>query len=257
MIGKDRGGLSEFALTREIRNEMHEKARLYNGNFGWQLISYPKGTRAILNVPLADGSLQHQFVMNTQTGKWCRFTGQNANCWEVFRDTLYFGGNTGKVNKADVALVNYESDLEAEIKMAFNFFGTPGINKSYLMLRPLITLDQEITPSLGVDVDFEDSATLSPAIAPALTTGQWDEVNWDEFVWGDEQTTYSSWNTIKANPGQNAAIRLKVKISRALEPAIWGAAKWGISKWGQSSGAAPPVFRVNGFYITMERAEFL
>jgi hypothetical protein len=37
--------------------------------------------------------------MNTINGSWWKFTGWSANCFELFGDELYYGGN-GTVYKA-------------------------------------------------------------------------------------------------------------------------------------------------------------
>jgi hypothetical protein len=256
-LSKDRGAFSELEITKNIRDEMHEAARVHGSDFGWQLISYPKGTRAILNVPLSPGDLQHQYVMNTVTGAWCKFTGQNANCWEVYQDRLFFGGNDGIVYEADIALTDHGANLDATMRCAFNFLKSPGQKKKVLSITPIITLDQSITPSLAVDVDFDDSAVLNTAIAGAGTTGNWDEVNWDEFVWAEEQTTYKTRNSVVANPGRCVSIKMGVSISKIANEGRWGEAVWGSSTWDGGSGGAPPVFRVNGFYVTWEKGGFL
>lgn len=255
-VSVDRGAFAELELTKNIRDAMHNSARDYGNNFGWQLIGHARGQRAILNVPLATGSLQQQYVMNTVTGAWCKFTGQNANCWEVYQDRLFFGGNDGRVFEADITLTDYGANLVAEMACAFNFFKTPGQNKNFLLLRPVITLDQPITPSLGIDVDFEDTATLTAAIAPAAATGLWDFSNWDEFVWSDEISTYSSWNSVGAI-GQCASIKMQVSIAARENQGRWGVARWGLASWGDGSGGAPAIFQVNGFYLTAEKGGFL
>src|SRR5262249_39569 len=99
-LGTDRGAAAAIAITNNINNAMNDVARQYKGNFGWQLQGYPRGAYVLLNVPISEGSIQYQFVMNTLTGAWCRFTGQNANCWEVWKDNLYYGTNDGVVRKA-------------------------------------------------------------------------------------------------------------------------------------------------------------
>lgn len=255
-IGKDRGALQELAITKNIRNEMHDKARLYNQNFGWQLIGYPRGRRALLNVPISEGRLQYQFVMNTETGAWCRFSGQNFNCLEIFQDRLFGGGNDGHVYELDISQVDYGANLNADMRMAFNFFKSPGQNKYFQMLRPLITEDQAITPSLALDVDFQSGSTLTPAIAESSNTANWDSSNWDSFNWADETTNYSYWNSIGA-VGQCASVHMTVSIAAQPNPARWGIAKWGSSKWGITSLGSPSTFQLNGFYATMEKGGFL
>ena len=80
------------AISDKIRDAVSEAALSYGGNFGWQAISYPKSNWGLFNVPTVEGEQAEQHVVNVLTGAWCRFTGMNAVCWEVFNDDLYFGG---------------------------------------------------------------------------------------------------------------------------------------------------------------------
>lgn len=255
-LGKDRALLESTAITSNIREAVHENAALYGNNFGWQLTPYPAGTMAILNVPLSERELQHQFVMNTVTGAWCKFTGQNANCWTVYDDRLFFGGNDGNVYEADLYASDYQATLTAQLRTAFNFHGSPGQQKQFLMLKPIITLDTDTTPSIAVDVDFTEAGQLSTTGATINATAKWDEVNWDEFEWADEVSTYSEWSSIGAI-GQAASVRMAVSVTADAPPARWGVARWGESRWGTVTGGAPVTFQLNGFYMTMEPGEVL
>ena len=68
-LATDRAAAGTIAMTKNIQNAMRTAAASYASNFGWQLCSYPKGTMALLNVPVSEGSQQQQFVMNTLTGR--------------------------------------------------------------------------------------------------------------------------------------------------------------------------------------------
>ena len=74
MLAIDRSDAPRVALTSMIMNAMNQAVQNYSGIFGWQFISYPRGTLAILNIPLVASQQAMQFVMNTITGAWCRFT---------------------------------------------------------------------------------------------------------------------------------------------------------------------------------------
>jgi hypothetical protein len=54
----------------------------------------------IVNVPLT-ATQYEQYVRNTSTGAWCRFTGWNACTFGVFADRLYFGTPDGRLVLAD------------------------------------------------------------------------------------------------------------------------------------------------------------
>lgn len=50
----DRAAAELQAITKMIQPIMNASARAYQSHFGWELVSYPRGTRAILNVPITE-----------------------------------------------------------------------------------------------------------------------------------------------------------------------------------------------------------
>ena len=128
-LRQDRGAVQEIALSNRIQNAMALAARDSFDSFGWELTPYPKGTMALLNVPITEGSEQHQYVMNTLTGAWCRFKGQNANCWAVFKEDPYFGGNTGLVLKADHGASDLTQTIDAVGQTGYTYYGSKGALK--------------------------------------------------------------------------------------------------------------------------------
>ncbi len=83
MLNYDQSSAPRVALTATIMNAINSSIQNYAGNFGWQFISYPRGTLAVLNIPTVENNQSLQYVMNTITGAWCRFTWINSNCWEL------------------------------------------------------------------------------------------------------------------------------------------------------------------------------
>ena len=80
------------SITDKINSAMTRAVSTYGSVFGWQLVVYPKQNMLLLNVPSSTANSQSQYVMNTITKSWAKFTGWAANCWELWGDELYFGG---------------------------------------------------------------------------------------------------------------------------------------------------------------------
>ena len=66
---------------------------------------------------------QVQYVQNFLNGAWTQFQGWNANCFEIFNDELYFGGNNGVVTNAYQGPADLVSPIVADMQCAFNYFG--------------------------------------------------------------------------------------------------------------------------------------
>ncbi len=234
----ERGAAIRVALTANIQPVMNQAARDWADNFGWQLISYPRGTMAILNVPALEGSSQQQYVMNTVTGAWCRFLGMGANCWETFQDRLFFGGNAGVVYEADRGGSDNGASIAVDMKTAFNYFGLRGNQKRWTMLRPIISTDGQLTPGIALNVDFRDDAAPSTTNSSLDPAALWDVAVWDVDVWPATQRTLAEWVTV-SGIGYCASIRMTASVL--------------------STGGADlaPTLRINGFDTTFETGGYV
>lgn len=232
----DRASLDNIALTGRIQNTMTASAREYSANNGWDLCVYPKGNMCIVNVPVDEDTTSHQYVMNTLHGAWCRFTGQNASCWEVYQDRLFFGGMAGKVYEADKASSDGGSAVIADLKTAFSYYGSKGTLKQWKMVQTLTFSDGRVIPGVKFNVDFQDSVPTYIPAAGTLNAIYWDTFDWDEVNWPGDGSTLQKWQSVQA-VGQCAAIRMRVVAD--------------------SDSASPITLRVNGFNVIYERGGFL
>lgn len=255
----ERAAVQKVSLTERIQRVMNQSARDYKDHFGWQLISYPKGTRAILNVPVEESVEQEQYVMNTLSGAWCRFTGMNAGCWELLNDTLFFGGNDGVVYEADTSGTDANGAvIRADMETAFNYFGARGRLKRWMMCRPLITTDSQVNPGIAFNVDFQENAPISVPVTSAPVQALWDQGVWDVSDWAGVITTEVNWTSV-TGLGYCASIRMVVDVEHAHqgEQAEWGSGIWGVNRWGYDVDGSVVTLQVNGFDLVMQQGAFV
>jgi hypothetical protein len=193
----DRAAAMLQSITRNIQPDMNRAARSYGSNFGWELVSYPRGTRAILNVPITENTEQEQYVMNTVTGAWCRFKREHANCWAVFQDRLFYGDNSGWVREADCQGFDDDGAIDFNMETAFNYLGTRGRLKQATMGRALLKTDGQIQPGIGLNVDFSTGATVGPTSFEQSSGDLWDVALWDQGVWPVTETIVTDWQTLE------------------------------------------------------------
>ena len=213
----DRAGAQGVALSDKIRNAVNEATRAYGGNFGWEAVHYPKGNWGIVNVPVTEGEEQHQHVINTVTGSWCRFTGMNANCWSVYSDDLYFGGNDGTVYLADTGIGDttiagdeYDTaNTVGEIFPAFNYFGRRGQLKRFTMARPVISTDGVVAFAHIMNTDFSDLSPTNFIVTSNTSGSAWDEAEWDEAAWAGDTVIQKGWLSSRGL-GYCGSLRLRV-----------------------------------------------
>jgi hypothetical protein len=251
---QDRGAAAAIAITKNINNAMNEAAREYSSNYGWQLVPYSKGTMALLNVPITEGTLQHQYVMNTLTGAWCRFTGMNANCWAVYLDRLFFGGNDGLVYEADTGSVDLTVAVDAVGQTAYNYFNMRGKLKQWKLLQPLLTTDSDSRPAIGLSTDFKDNATLGTPTSAGTISALYDEAIYDTDVYAVENRTVADWTSV-VGVGQCASIHFRSRTGPEAGVGLWDFAEWDEDVWSVATGDV--VMRLNGFNVVLEAGGFL
>lgn len=207
------------ALSNKILGLVNGDVQKYSGNFGWQPILHPVGNKFIINIPHVENSIQYQYVMNVISGAWCTFKGWNAACFATLGNTLYFGGNA-IVAQADVGSSDNGVAIVADVKPAFNYFKTPGVNKKFLMVRPTIKCDGIISASISMNVDFSD---IFPTEAPDFTGNSgsaWNTSPWNVTPWGGTGQIQNQWQSV-GGIGFCGAMRMRVASSTF--PVAWQA----------------------------------
>jgi hypothetical protein len=176
----------QFATSTAITN--------YGNNFGWQVLQYPQNNMILLNVPVAADS-QEQYVMNTISGSWCRFTGWGAYCWELYNEQIYFGGN-GYVGLAWNGLSDNGSNITTDGLQAFNYFGSPGVLKRYTMMRPILYSDGSPAIAVNVNTNFDTTDTTALISFQNVSYATWDSAKWDSAMWGGGLQVSQLWQGV-------------------------------------------------------------
>jgi hypothetical protein len=208
-MGVNESGAAAGAFTNKIDGAFRDAYSGYSLNFGWQVFQYPKRNLAIINVPVQEGSLQEQYVMNVKTGSWSRFTGMNAASWSLMGDALFFGDNSGTVWKFDGTNTDNGVPITATMQTAFVSLG--GLtNKRFTNAKTYFTAPLDGNPLVYAKIDYDTSEggiTLA-----ALGTGVgtlWDVSFWDAPYWADDATQNDKWQAL-AGYGQTISLAFGV-----------------------------------------------
>lgn len=211
------------AITDKINVAFASAVAAYGALPGWQVIVYPGGPFVLVNIPIDELAFTSmQFVMNTLTGAWCRFTGLNAYHWEVFDDLLYSGGigpgTAGDINGIQLqwsGVADNDLPIAGNCQQAFNYFGRRGQQKLCKLIRPMLALDATIGLQLSLDTDFSvnDFASTSSLAPPAGFL--WDIAVWDVATWSAGARVLRNWASVPAREFYAAALRLQVSSASA------------------------------------------
>lgn len=251
LLSVDESQVKRVALSERIASALTAQAKLYKSNFGWEMVVYPRGTRMIVNIPTSENVSSVQYVMNTLTGAWCEFEHvHSANCWIVFNDNLYFGGNEGCVYRADTGSADIDSPITATGQHAYSAFGS-GAVKHWKLIKPLVTSSGNVRPAIGVSSDFIETDVLyQPSTEAVASGGVWDTSKWDSAVWGGQDLNISDWVGV-TGIGTFGSIKFQAQTGVQAGGSAWGVSLWGIDLWG-SQGTADQTLRINGFLTMVE-----
>lgn len=182
----------KVALTDKIQYAVSSAVTNYGVNFGWQLVYIAKHNQLWLNVPVAEGSRQEQYVMNSISKAWCNYTGWNANCWEIYGDKPYFGGN-GFVGLAWNGLSDNGAAVQTTAVQAFNAFGSPGMVKRFTMSRPVFRASGTPYIEASINTDFNIAYSTAPLSFVPTSYGTWDTGTFGTSVWGGDLNVIQQW----------------------------------------------------------------
>jgi len=136
-------------------------------SFFWNGITYPKGNMLFLNIPTSPNG-SDQYVMNSITGAWCKFTGLNALCFGILNDNLYFtDGTNAKLALFDSGYVDTNLATGAtksrtiKCRHAFNYFGDPTLRKKFVTAQPIVYQSEGLSITCDMDVDYTDITATS------------------------------------------------------------------------------------------------
>ena len=186
----------KVSLSDKIQFALSSAIGSYENNFGWEVQSYPRDNLILVNIPIQAGAYQQQYVMSTLANKpWCRFTGWDFNCLELYDDFLYGGGNTavyrcwkdtfGNPILADDNATGIPQDISGDLQQAFSYLSGPTQLKRLTMMRPTLSTTSSQPPLLGgVNMDFDLTSPVATLTGPAASGGSaWDTSDWDTTSW--------------------------------------------------------------------------
>lgn len=196
-------------LSDKISGAATDAARQYGANEGWKVLMYPKNNMLIFNVPRSETAFD-QYVMNTRTKAWCKFTKMNGKDWSLFQRDLYFAGQDGKVYQADTGTTDNGSTIVADGRCAWNYLGDRGSIKRLSLARPNFVAQFTPPLAIGMAMDFNPNVDFSSVnFSLPADLGIWDESTWDGAIWGFAFSTAADWLSVSGE-GYNVSIRIRV-----------------------------------------------
>jgi hypothetical protein len=205
---------AKISLSDKIRLAFIDAARSYGDTFGWSATVFPAHNALLVNVPIEEDGVHHQYVMNTVTKSWCKFTDWDSEDFVVFNGELYFCQGE-VVFKAWTGTHDFNEDIVFYGKQAFQNFGDP-LQKHCQLFMPFLSVNGNVAYGADIDVDFEDDEITGTVSYTVTSGGSWDVSNWDESFWASNLEVVKQWSS----PSEWEGIWISTKIKIASNSLI-------------------------------------
>jgi len=204
---------THLMITDKIQNQLAADTTTYASNYGWDILLYPPQNMLLVNIPI-NATESYQYVMNTISGGWARWTNIPAQCWCFANEDMYFG-STGKVCKAWDTYSDNGQPIVTDLLPAFSAFGSRSQIKRWTMARVSMGYTNSFGITNQMNLDFDQSAAPSnPQVTVLPSSGVWDQSKWDQVTWATEIIPFARWQ-MATGMGHYGAFRVKTSSSAA------------------------------------------
>lgn len=181
----DRAAAQNGAFTGNIAPAFANQYQLTGTVYGWQILTWPIGHMAIVNVPITEGSTYEQYVMNVLNGSWCRYTDINATYWTLSGDNLYWGTLDGRVMQHGTVGSDEGEAINAKAIPAWSAMGQNGKIKHVKEAQVFLRASGTFTIGMNIAADFQSVQTAVVTANFQIDGGPlWDVALWDVDLWG-------------------------------------------------------------------------
>lgn len=174
-------------LTKGIAPTWVEASRKYKAQTGWSVAVYPKARMGVINVPNPSGTFQ--FVWNTITNAWCKFTNINATTWAAWNDGLFFGTADGTVYQAETGSLDGSGAIDCWLVGAYQGFGSETSLKHVKEIKAQVTVETSaVSLYVGCSFDFNsDTPTTIISGTAQAPVFAWSLTKWSQAKWRGTQ----------------------------------------------------------------------
>lgn len=183
------------SITIRIDQGIQSAFASYGAVTGWSVMVYPRTRQAIFNIPTAS-TTAFQYVVNTQTGAWCSYSGLQATCWGIMSENPYFGTSGGTVYLFESGYSDAGVAINTEMKTSFQSYGNKGALSRVCMVRPIFSAGGRLIPQIKMNMDYRNDQPMTTDAFPLSNVSigaVWDTAVWDAAAWGDTESPYADW----------------------------------------------------------------
>lgn len=218
-INKDRAALSLSSISRNIEPDWVQ-AVSDRSALPWTLQKYSERNMMIVGMPSNDDGIDKlSFVVNLETGAWCRFTGApwDVRAQAVLRGVHYVGAGTGLIYQTDSGGSDDGTNYTAVCVGHFVTMGAGPAFKTANLCRATFRATQSFNAKVSASVDYTVNLPAAPDSVADSTEDAWDAGLWDTAIW-DGTTSLSITSNWQAITATGFAFAPQVQVTCGVTP---------------------------------------
>jgi hypothetical protein len=214
----DYAALGQNAVSYPIEDDW-ARAVQSRGQTDWRCEVWPDQQMAIISPPALASGIPLAFVVNVNTGKWCKFNNWDIRSLGLFQGSMFFGARDGTVKQAGVSGTDEGMPYFGRVLPLFEDLGAPASVKIAKTARAIVRSTFQIYPQLSGHSNFTVDFPSPPSLGLPEAGSEWGVGLWGEALWGDARVAdvIGDWVPVGAY-GHDIAIGMQV-TSGALTPA--------------------------------------
>jgi hypothetical protein len=200
-VTKDPAALSLSAISRSIEPDWITEV-IARRALPWEVVKWPGKSRAYVSLPVVGSENEPWcFVVNLQTGAWCKYVGWNTRCFVLHDDQVYFGSNDGTIKNAELGgFDDVSTPYTSKCAGSWDHLGQIGTIKTVKQARATFRTANNFLPQLSGSVGYSVTFPSAPdAVNVEAADSLWDIGLWDVAVWDtsvDFRTQTTRWVSI-------------------------------------------------------------
>lgn len=223
IISKDPAALALAAISRNIQPDWIDDAS-DRRSLPWEILKWPSRSMTLVSTPTVNtGQSDQCYIVNSETGAWCKRTGWGMRCTAYHDGLVYFGTNDGKVRIADTGGSDDGANYQCVAVLAWDHLGAVGNTKTVMMARGQFLAATPFNPLISSSVDYSIELPTAPNVASEPTSSNsWDVGLWDEAKWDVGYTPApisTMWESVGVS-GIVAGVQLQITNGRTETPNV-------------------------------------
>lgn len=181
------------------------------GMQGWRCLVWPEGRMVIVAPPRQAAEDRVVFVVNSNTGAWCKFTGWDMAAMETYNGFLHFADINGGLWIGNVTGMDGTAPYTGVCIPLYEDLGAPASRKIARNGRVVKRSRYPALEKLTGKFDFSTDTPPPPNAANLSSGSVWGAGIWDQAVWGESagEVVTGTWRSLGGS-GQDVSVCLQV-----------------------------------------------